>query len=212
MHGPATVGWLLTALCALTGASCLLRAWGACGVQRTAAGSEALMSIGMAVMAVPASAVRSAPPAAFAVFFAVAAAVELALLSTRRGAGRAAHHHLHHTAGALAMVYMSLAMTSGGPSAGHAAHGGPHQAAATGVPLLTGLLLAYFTVYVLAAGVRLLPAAAPAGTPATAPGAAQIPATGPPARPARLLGDVPEFGLGCRLAMAVCMLAMLATM
>ncbi|MFF6787429.1 DUF5134 domain-containing protein, partial [Streptomyces sp. NPDC012510] len=40
MHGPASPGWLLVALCAATGAYCLLRMRSAVEEQRRAAGGE----------------------------------------------------------------------------------------------------------------------------------------------------------------------------
>ncbi len=60
MHGPASPGWLLVALCAATGAYCLLRMRSPVEEQRRTAGGEALMGFGMAAMAVPAAVVT--PP------------------------------------------------------------------------------------------------------------------------------------------------------
>ncbi|MEU4871459.1 DUF5134 domain-containing protein [Streptomyces sp. NPDC021608] len=150
MHGPASPGWLLVALCAATGAYCLLRMRSGVEEQRSAAGGEALMGFGMAAMAVP-PAVFTPPGWAWPVYAAVFGAAALrALWSARAGA-----HHLHHLVGAGAMVYMAAVM------AGTPAHAHGHGSA--GVPLLTGALLAYFTAYVLLAGARLLPAAAAGG-------------------------------------------------
>ncbi|MDT0467837.1 DUF5134 domain-containing protein [Streptomyces gibsoniae] len=144
MHGPASPGWLLVALCAATGAYCLLRMRSAVEEQRRAAGGEALMGFGMAVMAVPTAVV--VPPhwvwVAYAVVFGGAALRAL-------WAARTNTHHLHHLVGAGAMVYMAAAMAS---SPGHHEHGG--------VAPLTGALLLYFTVYVLWSGVRLVPVTA----------------------------------------------------
>lgn len=146
MHGPASSGWLLVALCAATGAYCLLRMRSRVEEQRRAAGGEALMGFGMAVMAVPTTVF--APPSwswpALAVVF--AAAGLHALWTSRAGA-----RHLHHLVGAGAMVYMAVAMT--------AAPGGGHGG--SGVPLVTGTLLLYFAGYVLATGARLVPVPAP---------------------------------------------------
>lgn len=112
-------GWLLVALCAVTGGYCLLRMRSAVEEQRTAAGGEALMGFGMAVMAVPAAAV--APPRwawlAYAVVFGAAAV--RALRSARTSA-----HHLHHLVGALAMVYMAAVMVAS-PGGGHGGAGLP---------------------------------------------------------------------------------------
>ncbi|MFI9345359.1 DUF5134 domain-containing protein [Streptomyces sp. NPDC052773] len=182
MHGPASPGWLMVALCAATGAYCLLRMRGTVGEQRRAAGAEALMGFGMAVMAVPSTAFT--PPGwAWAGYAAVfGAAVLHALWAARRGA-----HHLHHLMGAVAMVYMAVAMA--------AAPGHHHGGGGSGVPLVTGALLAYFAGYVLLTGARLVPAAAVAAGPAP-PGWA----------------DRPELARACRLSMAMAMVAMLLTM
>ncbi|WP_371604413.1 DUF5134 domain-containing protein [Streptomyces sp. NBC_01220] len=196
MHGPAMSGWLLMALCAATGAYCLLRARARTGEERRAARAEALMGFGMAAMAVPAAVV--APPAwgwlLYAVLFGVAAL--RALWSSRRSG-----HHLHHLVGSSAMVYMSLVMAGSGAAA-HGSHASHAMAAAGGVPLLTGLLLAYYAAYVLRSGARLIPVTAP-----TAGGGAV--AGGPPAEG---WGARPELALACRLTMGIAMFAMLLTL
>ncbi|MFG3548817.1 DUF5134 domain-containing protein [Streptomyces sp. NPDC047725] len=184
MHGPASSGWLLVALCAATGAYCLLRMRSSVEEQRRAAGGEALMGFGMAAMAVPA-AVFTPPGWAWPVCALVFAGAGLHAL----WAARSRPHHLHHLVGAVAMVHMSLAM-AGSTAGGHGhGHGG------SPVPLLTGALLLYFTGYVLLTGVRLIPVAAVAGGPADAG-----------------WGDRPELAHACRLSMGIAMLAMLATM
>lgn len=181
MHGPVSPGWLLVALCAVTGGYCLLRMRSAVEEQRRAAGGEALMGFGMAAMAVPAAAV--APPrwAWLAYTLVFGAAAVRALWSVRTSP-----HHLHHLVGALAMVYMAAAMV--------ASPGGGHGGA--GLPLVTGVLLVYFAGYVLWTGVRLMPV--PAGT-----GSAVASAVG--------WGDRPELARACRLSMGIGMLAMLLT-
>ncbi|MEU9137883.1 DUF5134 domain-containing protein [Streptomyces sp. NPDC048404] len=182
MHGPASPGWLLVALCAATGAYCLLRMRSPVEEQHRTAGGEALMGFGMAAMAVPAAVVT--PPRwawlACAAVFGVAA---LRALWTARGGG----HHLHHLVGTLAMVYMAAVMTT---APAHHVHGG------TGAPVLTGVLLLYFTGYVLRSGVRLLPTAV---------------ASGPTGRTVGW-GDRPELSQACRLSMGIAMLAMLVTL
>ncbi|MEV7976613.1 DUF5134 domain-containing protein [Streptomyces sp. NPDC086519] len=150
MHGPASPGWLLVALCAATGAYCLLRMRSRVEEQRRAAGGEALMGFGMAVMAVPAS-VFTPPGWAWPLYAAVFGAAALHALWSARSSPR----HLHHLVGAAAMVYMAVAMAAA-PGAHH--HGG------AGVPLVTGPLLLYFTGYVLLSGARLVPVAVTAGT------------------------------------------------
>ncbi|MGP4048234.1 DUF5134 domain-containing protein [Streptomyces sp. 2A115] len=177
MHGPTSPGWLLVVLCAATGAYCLLRMRSTLEEQRRTAGGEALMGFGMAAMAVPAAAL--APPRwawlAYAAVFGTAALH--ALWAARTGA-----HHLHHLVGASAMVYMAAVMASG-------AH--------AGVPVLTGVLLVYFTGYVLWTGTRLVPVAV---------GGHQggVRTTG--------WGDRLELARACRLSMGIGMLAMLLTL
>jgi hypothetical protein len=182
VHGPASSGWLLVALCAVTGAYCLLRMRSGAEEQRRAAGGEALMGFGMAAMAVPA-AVFTPPAWAWPGYAAVFGAAGLRAL----WAARDSRHHLHHLVGAGAMVYMSLVMA--GSPGGHS-HGG------SGIPLLTGALLLYFTGYVLLTGVRLVPVAAVADGGGTVRG----------------WGDRPELARACRLSMGIGMLAMLLTL
>ncbi|MFE0515971.1 DUF5134 domain-containing protein [Streptomyces sp. NPDC058964] len=182
MHGPASPGWLLVALCAATGAYCLLRMRSSVEEQRRSAGGEALMGFGMAAMAVPAAAFT--PPSwTWPLYAAVFGAAALRAL----WAARDAPHHLHHLVGTAAMVYMAVVMAAS-PGPRHHAHSAP------GVPLVTGLLLAYFTGYVLLSGVRLLPATATAGTGAVVG-----------------WGDRPELARACRLSMGIGMVAMLLT-
>ncbi|ORT60800.1 DUF5134 domain-containing protein [Streptomyces sp. CB03238] len=183
MHGPAMSGWLLVALCVTAGAYCLARMRSCSGAERRAAVDEAVMGFGMAAMAVPAAVV--APPEwAWAVYAVVFGAASVrALWSARRGAG----HHVHHLVGSLAMVYMAVTMAGGGGGA-HTAHG-----AAGGVPLVTGLLLAYYTVYVLRSGLRLVPVAVGAFGPVGGGG----------------WGTGPEVALACRVSMGLAMVAML---
>jgi hypothetical protein len=170
---------LLVALCAAIGAYCLLRLRSSVEEQRRTAGTEALMGFGMAAMAVPAT-VFTPPPWAWPAFAAIFAGAALrALWAARTGA-----HHLHHLVGDAAMVYMAVAM---------AASPGGHG---SGVPLLTGALLLYFTGYVLLSGVRLLPV----------PGGSAVPGG------AVAWGDRPELSRACRLSMGIAMVAMLLMM
>ncbi|MEU8585954.1 DUF5134 domain-containing protein [Streptomyces sp. NPDC048664] len=180
MHGPTSPGWLLVALCAATGAYCLLRMRSRLEEQRRAAGGEALMGFAMAVMALPATVVEP-PRWAWIAYAVVFGTVAVRTLATARGSA----HHLHHLVGAFAMAYMAAAMAAGGRHG----HGG-------GTAPVTGVLLAYFAGYVLWSGVRLVPVAAPA-----AGGGVGGRAVG--------WGDRPELALACRLAMAMAMLAML---
>ncbi|MEU2269986.1 DUF5134 domain-containing protein [Streptomyces olindensis] len=186
MHGPASSGWLLVALCAMTGTYCLTRMRGGGATeQRRAAGGEALMGFGMAAMAVPA-AVFTPPSWAWSVYAALFTAAALPAL----WAARAGAHHLHHLVGAAAMVYMSVVM-AGSPARAHGGGG-------SGVPLLTGALLLYFAGYVLLTGVRLVPVAAVAGRNGGGGSAGW--------------GDRPELTRACRLSMGIAMVAMLLTL
>ncbi|MEU5366242.1 DUF5134 domain-containing protein [Streptomyces sp. NPDC005925] len=190
MHGPDASGWSLVALCVVTGAHGLLRMRSGVGEQRRAAGGEALMGFGMAVMAVPAAAFS--PPwwvwSGFAVVF--GAAGLRALWDARTDA-----HQLHHLVGAGAMVYMAAVMAG---SAGR-----PHAGTSAGVPLLTGALLLYFVGYVLLSGARLVPV--PAG-PGRAAGTGDAVARGTG------WGERPELARACRLSMGIAMLIMLLTL
>ncbi|MFF5973202.1 DUF5134 domain-containing protein [Streptomyces sp. NPDC012769] len=201
MHGPALSGWLLVVLCAASGTFCLWRMRGSAGEARAAAGSEAVMGFGMAAMALPA-AVLSPPEWTWVVYAAVFGA---AALHGLMGAVRGGRHHLHHLVGSLAMVYMAVVMAA--PQGGaHGAHGGGHgaAAAASGIPVLTGALLAYYGVYVLRSGARLVPV--------TGQTAAVTGVGGGTAGGAATGRAGPELTLVCRLSMALAMLAMLLTL
>ncbi|MFK4149956.1 DUF5134 domain-containing protein [Streptomyces sp. NPDC004065] len=189
MHGPASPGWLLVALCAATGAYCLLRMRSTVEEQRRAAGGEALMGFGMAAMAVPA-AVFSPPAWAWPAYAVVFGAAALRAL----WAARTGPHHLHHLVGASAMVYMAVVMAAS-PGASH-----PHAHGGAGIPPVTGALLLYFAGYVLVAGARLVPAV----------GAATGALAGGGTAPA--WGDRPELARACRLSMGMAMVAMLLTL
>jgi len=182
VHGPASPGWLLVALCAATGASCLLRMRSAVEEQRRSAGGEALMGFGMAAMAVPAAAF-SPPTWAWPGYAAVFGTAALRAL----WAARTNAHHLHHLVGASAMVYMAVVMAA--TPGHHAEHGG-----SGGVPLVTGVLLLYFTGFVLLSGVRLMPVVTTVGGGSVG------------------WGDRPELARACRLSMGIAMVAMLITL
>lgn len=192
MHGPASPGWLLVALCVATGAYCLLRMRSPVEEQRRAAGGEALMGFGMAAMAVPA-AVFTPPAWAWPGYAAVFGAAALRALWS----ARTSPHHLHHLVGAGAMVYMSVVMAAS-PESHHHGHGG------SGIPLLTGALLLYFAGYVLLSGARLVPAVAAAAGAGTGPGT--------PGAGVLRWGDRPELARACRLSMGMAMVAMLLTL
>ncbi|MGP3977683.1 DUF5134 domain-containing protein [Streptomyces sp. 8N114] len=205
MHGPATIGWLLVALCAATGASCVLRARDAERGQRAEAQSEAAMGFGMAAMAVPAlwggaPVLHTTAAWAFTAAFGLLLARELWLVTGGRHRIACRAGHLHHVLGSAAMVYVALSMALGASSGT-----GAHHPAVGGVPLVTGVLLAYFAVYVLWTGTRLMPVAAGAGSVVTAG------ADG--GRRAVALPVMRQAGVaaGCRVAMGAGMFAMLLT-
>ncbi|WP_371495708.1 DUF5134 domain-containing protein [Kitasatospora sp. NBC_00374] len=193
MHGPALVTWLVAALAVGAAALCLVRlrgpgCVGAAGHRpdRESDTAEALMALGMAGMTL-------LPGPLWGWLFTVpAGALLLGALGpvlARTAPGPAPRsvpgpgaHRLHHGIGALAMVYMALAM--GSPPA-HA-----HHTSAPGLPAVTGVLLVYFGGYALWSGSRLL--SAPAGP-----------------RPAPADGGL---GRACRVAMGIGMFAMLLTM
>ncbi|UCA50728.1 DUF5134 domain-containing protein [Streptomyces sp. WA6-1-16] len=201
MHGGASTGWLLMVLCAVSGAYCLLRTRTGAPQERRTARSEALMGFGMAAMAVPA-AVLSPPGWAWAVYAVLFGAAALRALRPALRGG----HHLHHLVGSLAMVYMAVAMApavTGSGGGGHAGHG---AAGAGGTPVLTGVLLVYYALYVLGSAGRLLP------------GAGATPAGGTVAAdrgPGGFGGGTdrrPELTTACRLTMGIGMFAMLLTL
>ncbi|MEV8341724.1 DUF5134 domain-containing protein [Streptomyces niveus] len=226
MHGPATAGWLVVALCAAAGTYCLLRLRGAPGAGRGTAGGEALMGFGMAAMAVPAAVVT--PPRWIWLLY--AAVFGVAALRTL-GPARRSSHHLHHLVGMLAMVYMSVAMALL-PGAAHAGHGAQGTGDAGGTPLATGVLLIYYAGFVLWTGARLLPlqtvtVTAPDGPAGPELAGTVLPDTGRTAGPVAgtvteaapvVVPDVgaaedrPEMALACRLSMGIAMLAMLLTL
>lgn len=197
MHAPPLVGWFLVVLGGLTGGYCLLRLRGTRRADRRQAAGEALMGLGMAAMALPVEAVSEHPwamPVFAAMFF--AAAVH-GLFHARAGVV-----HLHHPLGCAAMVYMALAMTGPG-AAGHPGAGSTHPGGG-GIPLLTGLLLAYYAVHVVRTGVRL----APAGARSSAQGSGSPEAVSREAA-GRCEGPLPELAAVCRLSMAIGMFTML---
>jgi Domain of unknown function (DUF5134) len=178
MHGPPLVAWLLVALSAAATASCLVR---------DEARSEALMGVGMAVMAVPLSVFDPRPWAApvFTVVYTLVA------LHTLMPSGRDAGHRLHHVVSSAAMVYMAVAMAGAGPAGSSRT-----MRMSEGSPVFTGLLLVYFAGYVLRAGVSL--ALVPAHAGLIPGGAATV-----------RVRHAPEVAVACRVSMALGMFAML---
>ncbi|GAA2670024.1 DUF5134 domain-containing protein [Streptomyces aculeolatus] len=184
MHGPPLTGLLLTALCAGVGALCLLRMRAVAAEERRGAAGDAVMGLGMAAMALPPGLPGPAAWTAGAFAAVFGAAFVRAVLPLRT-----AGHHLHHAIGALAMVYMAVAM-------GAADHGG-HGAA--GLPAVTAGLLAYFVLYVLYGGLRPVAAGAAAGFGGSGFGGGGF--GGWAARP--------ELAGACRVCMGAGMVAML---
>ncbi|MGW0565391.1 DUF5134 domain-containing protein [Streptomyces sp. NPDC003016] len=206
MHGQAMSGWLLVALCAATGAYCLLRLRSG-GEHREEAGGDALMGFGMAAMAVPAAVL--APPAwGWMLYAGVFGGAALRALWQTRGSA----HHVHHLVGSLAMVYMALAMAPGSGGSAHEGHPSGY-AAAGGIPLLTGALLLYYAAYVLRSGVGLMPVATAAGnTVAGAEAEVNGGAGGGGGSGAASWDARPELALACRVSMGIGMIAMLVTL
>lgn len=206
MGGPPLVGWLLVVTGAVTGLSCLLRARAAVALapdERRVARAEGVKGLGMALMAVPGFALDQRPWGAtlFVVVFGAMALWSVALL--RHGGHRA--HHVHLSLGAAAMVYMALAMVTApaGASGMPGMTGMRGDLGPVGTPVLSGLLLAYFALYALWAGIRMLPAAGPT---AVAVGATAGAGAG---------GGVlaaPELAAACRVSLGIGMFAMLLTM
>ncbi|MBO8187658.1 DUF5134 domain-containing protein [Streptomyces spirodelae] len=209
MHGPATVGWLLVALCAVTGLVCVLRSRGpGCG-QRVGAQSEAAMGFAMAAMSVPllwggSPVLHRASAWVFTAVFAALLARELWLLTADRHGTASPPAKLHHLLGSAAMTYMALAMALGAPAGTHPAGTGGHHSAPGGVPVVTGVLLAYFAGYVLWTGARLLPTEAGGPVPAGGPG--QLEGTRSPSAVQHA-----QVAAGCEVAMGAAMFAMLLT-
>lgn len=149
-YGAGAVSWLLVALCFASALYCLTRLPKSTGCRRPTAGTEAVMGLAMAAMAVPGA---MAPQWAAAAFTAVFAAIALVALT---GALRGVPHGLHHLLEAGAMGYLSLGMTG--------------VSTVGGLPLLTGALLLYFAAHVLRTGAALVTAAAgPASGPPARP-------------------------------------------
>ncbi|MGX1882941.1 DUF5134 domain-containing protein [Streptomyces sp. NPDC055287] len=200
MHGQTMSGWLLVALCAATGAYCLLRLRSGRGEHREGAAGEALMGFGMAAMAVPA-AVLAPPVWGWMLYAAVFGGAALWALWKARGS--AVHgHRAHHLIGSLAMVYMAWVMAPGSAGAVHTGHAAGYPAG--GIPLLTGALLLYYAAYVLRSGVRLMPVAARTAGAGAGAGVGGTSEVGCGARP--------ELALACRLSMGIGMIAMLLTL
>lgn len=207
MGGPPLVCWLLVAVGAATGASCLLRTLARTGLtagERGVARAEGVKGLGMAVMSVPGPVLdqHAWGPSLFGTVFGVMALWAVAL--TRRGGHPA--HHVHLVVGAAAMVYMAVAM-AGSPAgtAGMAGMAGmaPAGHGPAGAPVVTGLLMAYFAGYALWAGMRMLPA--------STTGAAAGSGAGPIGAGGGVLA-APELAAACRVSLGIGMFAMLLTM
>lgn len=213
MHGAAVVSWLLVALCGATGVYCLAvgRAGGA---EPGAARIEAVMGLSMAAMALPrppGQVSAAALAVLFTVLFAGLAVWSWWSLRSARHRG----HGLHHALEALAMAYMAAVMAAGGGQ--HAGHG----AGPGGIPLLTGVLLAYFAGYALYTGARMLPSAVALAAVVEGPGpsGAGRAAPGSGLRGGGLRGGAPGRAVrtggvadACRLTLALGSFTMLLTL
>ncbi|MET7641322.1 DUF5134 domain-containing protein [Streptomyces sp. NPDC005438] len=183
-HLPSGTAWLLTGLCAWTGVLCTLdhlRRRAAGHPRRDAdgpgsPGAEACMAWAMALMALPSVGARVHP----LVWVAIFAGWGLARLP---GVARHGWEGLGHLAGALAMVYLGLAMSAPGSGTGH---GG-------GLPWLTGALLLYYAAEVLLLGLRLAPVTAGAPVETSGPRSTGLP-------------------VACRICLGLAMIVMLASL
>ena len=193
MGGTPLIGWLVAAVCATTGVSCLLRTRGRVALgaaERRVVRAEGVKGLGMALMALPAPALEQRPWCAW-LFAAVFGAMALwPVLLSRRG-GHAAHH-AHLSVGAGAMAYM--AVTAATAPAGMPGMAG--AAGGAGIPWVNAILLAYFGLYALWAGLRMLPAVSPAAV----------------VSPAGGVLAAPELAAACRVSLGMGMFAMLLTM
>jgi hypothetical protein len=213
MGGPPLVGWLLVLVGTATGVSCLLRTRAAVALstgERRVARAEGVKGLGMALMAVPGSVLDQRPWGAplFTVVFGVMALWSVTLLWR----GGHATHHVHLSVGAAAMVYMAVAMgTASGGGSDMAGMAGMASGGA-GIPAVTGLLLGYFALYTLWAGIRMLPVTG--SVPAGSAGSAGVAGSGAPmgsGAGASLLA-APEVAAACRVSLGIGMFAMLLTL
>ncbi|MFC5910192.1 DUF5134 domain-containing protein [Streptacidiphilus monticola] len=157
MRGSAVVAWLLVLLVGSAGSYCLARVClrrGAPVTERQADASEAVMGLGMAVMALPHGWGMRLPAPLWLTVFGAAAAWSLWCAVRHRGARG---HHGYHAAGHAAMLYMAVAMAAS-----------PHDGMpgmTAGAPAVTGPLLLFFCAAALRFGLRLSPAAGPDTSP-----------------------------------------------
>lgn len=217
MTGTTLTGWLATCVLTLTAAYCVLRMRTAhrLGDQagRRADSALALMILLMAAMLCP---LAADVPASGWLLASGALSVTLLILaghSTLRhgrqhGGWRSAHRNCwHHVFASLAMVGLVAASDPGGASGsgGHAMAGMPGMPGMSshGTPVLLAVaLLAYFWVFTLWSGIRLVGVAGVAGgtgvTPGVTPGVA---------RPgsARWALTAPELAFACETVMGIAM-------
>ncbi|SEM27393.1 DUF5134 domain-containing protein [Streptacidiphilus jiangxiensis] len=163
MGGGGVLVWLLVLLCGGAGAYCAARLClrrAAPPAHRAADATEALMGLGMAAMA----AGLATPTGVGVAVYGSAALVSL-VLGARASGHRA--HHAYHLVGHAAMVYMTVAMSTGPhgigatrDAGGMAGMAGMSGAPGRGLPLLTGALLLGCVAVSLSAGLRLVPTAA----------------------------------------------------
>ncbi|MGY1439730.1 DUF5134 domain-containing protein [Streptomyces reniochalinae] len=233
---------MLAALCAVTGASCVLRARGAGHRQRADAGGEAAMGFGMAVMAVPL--LWSVPPTVRSLLawgFAAAFGALLAhgawrATSSGRGDrarygkrswrgervsdrdGRRSRHggprqHVHHLVGGAAILYMSVVMALGTAGASGSAHAASASPhSAHSAPGGVPVVTALLLAYFAMYALWTAARLMPAATDRGAAGVAGGREGGTVGVPAADLMRQAGIAAGCRLAMATGMFAMLITL
>jgi hypothetical protein len=196
MGGSGVIVWLLVLLSGGAGAYCAARLClrrAAPPAHRAADATEAVMGLGMAAMAAGLAAPTGVGVAVYG-SAALASLVLGAVASGHRG------HHVYHLVGHAAMVYMTVAMTTGphpaggsGGTAGTAGMTGMSGMPARGVPQLTGALLVGCVAVSVAAGLRLV--AAPLAVATRGP---------------RPLWRAPALPDACRVVMGLSMATMLA--
>ncbi|WP_042382965.1 DUF5134 domain-containing protein [Streptacidiphilus melanogenes] len=192
MGGAQVIAWLLVLLCGGAGSYCAVRLCvrhAAPPAHRAADATEAVMGLGMAVMA----AGLTTPTGVGVAVYGSAALASLVLGALATG-HRA--HHLYHLVGHGAMVYMTV-VTAAAPH-GMARMGGMDGMGGTpvrGIPLLTGVLLLACVAVSVTAGLRLI-----------------APAAGPALGATRPLWRAPALPDACRIVMGLSMAVMLALM
>ncbi len=212
MAGVVWVRWVFVAVFVAVALLCVVRllahrrdaARSGCGTDRISDASHGVMGLGMAAMFSPWGA--PVPALYWQVLFGALAgvfAVRMIRRGTRPAAIRQPGTDLHHVIGSLAMVYMLGAIPAGHSMAADMSMPGM---ASTGIalPVLAWVLVAYFLVYAVRLGARLVEPASPVA--ATSAGAVAV-GGGP-----RGVVTSPHLLGSCLIFMGIGMSYMLVTM